>query len=78
MNTIIKKQQVEVRELSPAERSLSRRGLQGGESCEKQVRLLLDHGEVIALELVCSCGEKTVVNLEYDETPEPTPEDKTI
>jgi hypothetical protein len=42
---------------------------------EKAVRLLEDEGAVVAIELSCSCGEVTVVELEYAETPptEPKP-----
>ena len=32
---------------------------------EKGVRLLQEDGEVRAIELVCSCGEVTLIELEY-------------
>jgi hypothetical protein len=39
---------------------------------QKHVELLRLEGKVQALEITCSCGEKTVVELEYadDKTPE--------
>ena len=41
---------------------------------EKQVRVLKRDGIVFAVELTCSCGELSVVELSLDETPPPVPE----
>ena len=35
--------------------------------CAKSVRLLKLDGEVRALELTCSCGERSVIELDYSE-----------
>ena len=65
---IIKKSRVEVRELTPEERAQSAaRAPRGGEACEKSVELVRDRGQVIGIELSCSCGERTVIALDYDE-----------
>lgn len=38
-------------------------------SGDKSVELLKDGDVVVAIELSCSCGETTVVELEYADTP---------
>ena len=40
----------------------------------KSVKLLEHEGVVHAIELVCSCGEVTVLELEYDDRPTATEE----
>ena len=66
MQTILKKQFVQ---LEASERAGG--GKQGAASaarvCAKQVELLRVGGVVQALEITCSCGEKTVVELDYIE-----------
>jgi len=42
-----------------------------GARCAKSVRLLEVEGTVRALELRCSCGEATVIELDYAEPQEP-------
>jgi hypothetical protein len=64
MSTIIKKNRV--RQVEPGtqpspEAPLPRRPQRG----RKKVELLRVQGRVRALELTCSCGEKTVVELDY-------------
>lgn len=39
----------------------------GANSCKKSVRTLLHDGLVRALEITCSCGETTLVELEIEE-----------
>ncbi len=39
-------------------------------SCEKSVELLRQGGVVHAIQITCSCGDTTVVELDY---PEPSP-----
>lgn len=65
MPTIIKKDRVEVRELSAAERAQRVRPTSGGSGCEKAVELLEEQGQVVAIQVTCSCGDRTVVALEY-------------
>ena len=70
MPAIITSGRVEVRELTPEERAqASARSSRTADTCEKQVALVQDRGRVIAIELTCSCGEQTVVALDYDEQP---------
>ena len=70
MAAIIKKSRVDLRELTPEERAHAAvRSQRSGDTCEKQVELVRDRGRVIAIQLTCSCGEETVVTLEYDEQP---------
>jgi hypothetical protein len=72
MSTIIKKSRVEVRELTREEfmASAIARGDDGArEPVAKSVRLLEDRGHVHALELTCSCGDVTVIELEYPPAP---------
>ena len=65
---IIKKSRVEVRDLSPEERARSEaRAPRGAETCQKSVDLLRDRDQVVGIELRCSCGERTVIALDYDE-----------
>lgn len=65
MEPIIKKERVRVApEGSPAQR---RRGH------AKVVNLLRLEGRVHAIEFVCSCGETSVIELEYGEPDAPTP-----
>lgn len=67
MQAIVKKQfvQVDVQEHAPAVR-----GASAPRGCKKSVRLLRIDGSVQALEVTCSCGEITVVELEYQATKE--------
>lgn len=39
----------------------------GATACEKAIRLLEEAGQIRALEVTCSCGEQTVIALEYPE-----------
>lgn len=39
----------------------------GTNACEKAIRLLEEAGQIRALEVTCSCGEQTVIALEYPE-----------
>jgi hypothetical protein len=41
----------------------------GARSCDKSVELLREGGVVHALQITCSCGDKTVVELEYPAEP---------
>ena len=68
MQTILKKQFVQVDALAPG--VVARPGAAAPRSCEKSVALLRVEGVVRALELSCSCGEKTVVELDYPDTKE--------
>jgi hypothetical protein len=70
MPTIIKKTRVEMRELPPREHT-PRRGGPCSETNEKKAELVLDHDRVVALEFTCSCGERTVITLEYDDRTTP-------
>lgn len=62
MQSIVKKQFVQVDALAdrPGQRQSA-----SGSRCKKSVRLLRLGAVVQALELTCSCGEVTVVELEY-------------
>lgn len=42
-------------------------------ACEKSVRPVRDGATVVALELTCSCGEVTVIELTYDGEPDAGP-----
>ena len=43
------------------------RRARAGETCaEPEVRTLIDHGVVRAIEIVCACGETTTVQLDSD------------
>ena len=66
MQTILKKQFVQ---LDPVERLTGAKpgSLGAVRVCEKRVELLRVEGVVHALEITCSCGEKTVVELDYTE-----------
>lgn len=79
--TILKRDQVEVRRATTpnldegSSGATNVRGADGGPgneanapSCKKAVRLLEEQGVVHALELTCSCGEVTVVELHYPES----------
>jgi hypothetical protein len=39
----------------------------GGQRHEKTVELLRIEGRVQAIELVCTCGEKTLIELDYEQ-----------
>lgn len=45
-----------------------------GGACEKRARTVESDGRVVAIEVTCSCGEATVVRLEY---PSDAPEART-
>jgi len=75
MSTIIKNTRVEMCELPGGEPTLVRGG-RCAEPTEKKAELVLDHDRVVALEVTCSCGERTVISLDYaDRTTPTTPED---
>jgi hypothetical protein len=61
---IIKKSRVKLDE-HPEQRCASAR------EARKSARLLEEEGLVRAVEVTCRCGEKTVIELEYDSDPEP-------
>lgn len=63
MQTILKRQFVQVDAQDAA--SSPARARAGARTCEKQIELLRVDDVVHALEITCSCGEKTVVELEY-------------
>ena len=45
----------------------------GGDSHRSaSVRLVRDDGDVRGLEIVCACGDRIVVELEYDPAPAPS------
>ena len=62
MTNIIKKQRVKLEQELPAR------------SGEERVELLEEGGVVRAIQVRCSCGEITVVELQYDDTVDPTPD----
>lgn len=75
MTAIIKNQRVALRAVQPGELATVPRTCANDEGrAEKRVRLLRDRGRVYALELSCACGERTVVELEYEVEGEPEPE----
>ena len=72
MQSIIKK--VNVQEVAPgtgqrsgarASSGSQRRSGGNGRACEQGVRLLREAERVHAIEITCSCGEVTLVELEY-------------
>jgi hypothetical protein len=65
MHSIVKKQFVQVDAPRPAQPS--RAGRAAASRCEKGLRPLRIEGVVRAVEITCSCGETTVVELEYPE-----------
>ena len=65
MPTIIKKSQVELSELSPAA------AVHHGHH-KAEVELVRDRGRVVALELTCPCGQRSVIALDYEEQQIPT------
>jgi hypothetical protein len=67
MQAIVKKQFVQV---DAQEHTAAVRGSAAPRSCKKSVRLLRIEGAVQALEVTCSCGELTVVELEYQASKE--------
>lgn len=74
MTTIIKNNRVEVRELTYEELMSSALARGANVACEptaKSVRTLTDRGHVHALEVTCSCGDVTVIELDYPEAPDP-------
>lgn len=66
---IIKRDQVSLRAAPKTQNHAETRVLSGSHDHpapgEKGVRLLEEDGEVRAIELVCSCGEVTLIQLEY-------------
>ena len=70
MHSIVKKQFVRLDTSAPARAAAPEtgRGPRQRPSCEKSVRVLNLEGQVHALEITCSCGETTVVQLEYPES----------
>jgi len=56
--------------LSAPARSPATRPGGGSGRCRKEVELLREDGVVHAIQLRCSCGEVTVVELSYPEPPE--------
>lgn len=70
MQSIVKKERVHFAgEAAPAaggERHKIREAARGA----KSVRLLRIDGAARALEVTCSCGERTVVELDYETAPE--------
>lgn len=66
MQAIVKKQFVQVDGAASSPGAPVRAG--GAARCKKNVRMLRADSVVHALEITCSCGETTVVELEY--TPE--------
>jgi len=71
MPTIIKKSQVELRELSPTERARSASATHHGHH-KSEVELVRDRGRVVALKLTCPCGQRSVIALDYEEQQTPT------
>lgn len=68
MQSIVKKQFVQVEGgavVTPAGALPRPASRPAAPRCEKSVRSISVEGVVRALELVCSCGETTVVELEY-------------
>lgn len=72
--TILKRDQVRVEKLATPELGVAQRARSARPAdeeprpeCEKAVRLLTRGDVVQALEVTCSCGEVTVVELEYPE-----------
>jgi hypothetical protein len=62
MQAIVKKQFVQV---EGAEVGAAPRPNAAAQRCKKNVRLLRVEAVVHAIEVTCSCGESTVVELEY-------------
>lgn len=76
MQMIIKHDRVRVEE-APADvpgalpsRTGSAAGAKSAARCKKSVQLLRENNVVHAVELRCSCGEVTVVELEYGPSPD--------
>lgn len=67
MQAIVKKQFVQV---DAQEHAAAARGSSAPRACKKSVRLLRIEGVVQALEVTCSCGELTVVELDYQASKE--------
>ena len=64
MNGIVKKHQVLI-EGTPL--AAAQPGARPAPRCKKSVRLLRVENAVRALEVTCSCGETTVVEIQYPE-----------
>lgn len=62
MQAIVKKQFVQI---DGAEAGAAPRTAATAQRCKKNVRLLRVDSVVHAIEVICSCGESTVVELEY-------------
>ncbi len=62
--TIIKADRVRLDELAGTAAVSARRDVACG-GARKDVQLLEEDGRVRAIEFTCSCGEKTVIELEY-------------
>ena len=65
MTSIIKSDHVRVLEQSPTGSAGSVATARQGH--EKTVELLRIEGRVQAIELLCACGEKTLIELDYDQ-----------
>jgi hypothetical protein len=63
VQSIVKKQFVQVDGMPAAD--LVRPGARAAQRCKKSVRVLRLENVVRALEVTCSCGETTVVEIEY-------------
>lgn len=55
---------------TPPARSTASGGARGAGRCRKEVELLREGDVVRAIQLKCSCGEVTVMELNYPEAPE--------
>ena len=67
MQAIVKKQFVQV---DAQEHTAAVRGSSAPRGCKKSVRVLRIDSVVQALEVTCSCGEITVVELDYQASKE--------
>ena len=65
MSSIIKKERVNVSEFVPE--------LHAETKHEKSVRVLKREGVVMAIEITCTCGEVTVVELALEDAPQAQP-----
>lgn len=63
MNLIIKKNDVQYDSTGP------RRRVEFGHAHERGARLISVAGEARAIEVSCDCGEKFVIELEYENNP---------
>jgi hypothetical protein len=67
MHSIVKKDQVRLADDGAGPQPGEVRAARERGRCTKDARLLEIDGRVLAIEVTCSCGERTVVELDYPE-----------